>query len=101
MNERLLKAKNFSNVTHEEAIERARKLIPFVREQAPKCEALGRLTPELMDALHASGLLRYFQPKVWGGMELPYVAHYDIGEMLARGDISTAWVVVNLAGHHR
>ena len=43
-----------------------------------------------MDALHATGLLRYLQPKVWGGMELPFVAYFDIPEMLARGDISIA-----------
>ncbi|HYC44966.1 MAG TPA: acyl-CoA dehydrogenase family protein [Burkholderiales bacterium] len=93
--------RDFSDVSYEEALSRAQSLIPLLREQAPKCEALRRLTPEVLDALHASGLFRYLQPKVWGGMELPFVAHYDIPEMLARGDISTAWVVVNLAGHHR
>lgn len=92
---------DFSNVSHEEALRRAEALVPLLREQAARCEALGRLTPEVVDALHKSGLFRYMQPKVWGGMELPYVAHYDIPEMLARGDISTAWVTVNLAGHHR
>ena len=93
--------RDFSHVSHEEALERARALIPFLREQGPKSEALGRLTPEVMQAIHENGLLRYLQPKVWGGMELPFVAHYDIPEMLARGDISTGWVIVNLAGHHR
>jgi 3-hydroxy-9,10-secoandrosta-1,3,5(10)-triene-9,17-dione monooxygenase len=92
---------DFSNVQYDEALARARELIPFLREQAPKCEQLRRLTPEVMEALHMRGLFRYMQPKAWGGMELPFVAHYDIPEMLARGDISTAWVVVNLAGHHR
>ena len=84
-----------------EALARARELVPFLREQAPKCEQLRRLTPEVLEALHTRGLFRYMQPKVWGGMELPFVAHYDIPETLARGDISIAWVVVNLAGHHR
>ena len=95
------RARDFSSVTFDEAVARARALIPFLREQAPKCEALRRLTPEVLDAIHANGLFRYLQPKVWGGMELPFVSHFDIPEMLARGDISTAWVVVNLAGHHR
>ncbi len=91
----------FSDVGYDEALRRAREMIPFLREQAPKCEALGRLTPEVMDAFHRSGLFRYLQPKVWGGMELPFVAHYDIPETLAQGDISAAWVAINLAGHHR
>ena len=95
------KATGFSDVGYDEALRRAREMIPLLREEAPKCEALGRLTPELINAFHRSGLFRYLQPKVWGGMELPFVAHYDIPETLAQGDISAAWVAVNLAGHHR
>jgi 3-hydroxy-9,10-secoandrosta-1,3,5(10)-triene-9,17-dione monooxygenase len=95
------RAADFSKVTYDEALRRAEGLIPFLREQAPKCEELRRLTPEVMDALHRSGLFRYLQPKMWGGMELPFVSHYDIPEMLARADISVGWVVTNLAGHHR
>ena len=90
-----------ADVGYEEALRRAQALIPFLREQAPKCEALRRLTPEVMDALHRAGLLRYLQPKVWGGMELPFIAYFDIPEMLSRGDISTGWVVANLASPHR
>jgi 3-hydroxy-9,10-secoandrosta-1,3,5(10)-triene-9,17-dione monooxygenase len=93
--------RDFSDVTYDEAMRRARELIPFLREQAPKNEELRRLTPETMDALHRNGLLRYFQPKAWGGMELPFIAYFDIPEMLGRGDAATAWVVANLASHHR
>jgi 3-hydroxy-9,10-secoandrosta-1,3,5(10)-triene-9,17-dione monooxygenase len=91
----------FSDVTYEEALQRARDLIPFLREQAPKCEQARKLTPEVMDALNRNGLLRYLQPKVWGGMELPFVAYFEIPEMLSRGDINVGWVVTNLAAHHR
>ena len=94
-------AVGFSDVGYDEAVRRAQALVPFLREQAPKNEALRRLTPEVMDALNRSGLLRYLQPKVWGGMELPFVAYFDIPEMLSRGDISVGWVVANLASHHR
>ena len=34
-------------------------------------------------------------------MELPFVAYFDIPEMLSRGDISVGWVVANLGSHHR
>jgi 3-hydroxy-9,10-secoandrosta-1,3,5(10)-triene-9,17-dione monooxygenase len=91
----------FSEVTYEEALQRARDLIPFLREQAPRCEQARKLTPEVMDALNRTGLLRYLQPKVWGGMELPFVAYFAIPEMLSRGDINVGWVVTNLAAHHR
>ena len=91
----------FSGVGYEEALRRARELIPFLREQAPKCEEARSLTPAVMNALSRTGLLRYLQPKVWGGMELPFVSYFDVPEMLARGDISVGWVVANLASHHR
>ena len=80
---------------------RAREMIPFLREQAPACEQARRLTPEVMEALTRDGLFRYLQPKAWGGMELPFVAYFDVPEMLSRGDISVGWTVDNLASHHR
>jgi len=94
-------ATNFSGVGHEEALRRARELIPFLREQAAACEEARKLTPAVMDALTRTGLMRYLQPKVWGGMELPFVSHFDIPELLSRGDASVGWVVDNLASHHR
>jgi 3-hydroxy-9,10-secoandrosta-1,3,5(10)-triene-9,17-dione monooxygenase len=94
-------AMGFSGVSFDEALARARGLIPFLREQAPHCEKLRRLTPEVMDALHRQGLLRYFQPKARGGMELSFLSYFDIPEMLSRGDISVGWTVINLASHHR
>lgn len=92
---------NFSSVGYDEAMARARSLVPMLREQAPLCEQDRRLTPTVMKALHDTGILRALQPRVWGGMELPFVAYYDIPEALARGDMSTAWVYANLASHHR
>jgi 3-hydroxy-9,10-secoandrosta-1,3,5(10)-triene-9,17-dione monooxygenase len=92
---------DFSSVGYDEALARARELIPFLREQAPRCEAARRLTPEVMDALTRAGLFRYLQPRAWGGMELPFIAYFDMPEMLSRGDISVGWVVDNLASHHR
>lgn len=92
---------SFAEVGYEEALRRARELVPLLREQAPKCEQARRLTPEVMDALNRSGLVRCLQPKVRGGMELPFVAYFDVPEVLSRGDISVGWVVANLASHHR
>jgi len=79
-------ATDFSGVSYEEALRRARELIPLLREQAAACEAARKLTPAVMDALTRTGLMRYLQPKVWGGMELPFVSYFDIPEPLSRGD---------------
>ncbi len=96
-----LKFNDFSKVTYEEALQRARDLIPFLREHAPAAEHATRMVPEVEAALHKAGLFRYHQPKAWGGMELDFVAYVDIPEMLARGDCSVGWNVANLSSHHR
>jgi len=93
--------RDFSSVNYQEALERARALIPFLRKHAPANDKATKLVPEVVNAIHEAGLFRYLQPKKWGGMELDFVAYFDIPEILARGDISTAWVVANLASHHR
>lgn len=93
--------RDFSSVGYDEAIERARALIPLLRKHAPDNDKATKLVPAVLDALHDTGLFRYLQPKAWGGMELDFVTYYDIPEMLGRGDASTAWVVANLASHHR
>jgi 3-hydroxy-9,10-secoandrosta-1,3,5(10)-triene-9,17-dione monooxygenase len=95
------KARSFSNVGYDEAMRRATDMVPFLREQAPAIEEARHLTPAVIAELHRTGLLRYLQPKTWGGMELDFVACVDILEMLARGDASVAWSVANLASHHR
>ena len=92
---------DFSNVGYEEAIERARALIPLLRKYGAANDEATKLVAPVVEALHENGLFRYLQPKAWGGMELDFVAYFDIPEMLGRGDASTAWVVANLASHHR
>jgi len=91
---------NFSNVGYEEAMGRAREIVPVLRERAQKCEDARVLLPENEKLLHETGLFRYHQPKRFGGMELPFVAVVDITSELARGCPSTAWNVGNLGCHH-
>jgi 3-hydroxy-9,10-secoandrosta-1,3,5(10)-triene-9,17-dione monooxygenase len=91
---------NFSEVTYDEAMRRARECVPLLRERAQKCEDARVLLPENEKLLHQTGLFRYHQPKRFGGMELPFVAVVDIVAELARGCPSTAWNVGNLGCHH-
>jgi 3-hydroxy-9,10-secoandrosta-1,3,5(10)-triene-9,17-dione monooxygenase len=94
-------ARSFADVGYDEAIRRAAGLIPFLREHAGAAESERSMPPAVAAELHRTGLIRYLQPKSWGGMELDFVATVDIPDMLARGDCSTAWNVANLATHHR
>jgi 3-hydroxy-9,10-secoandrosta-1,3,5(10)-triene-9,17-dione monooxygenase len=91
---------DFSGVSYEEAMRRARDIVPVLRERAQKCEDARVLLPENEKLLHETGLFRYHQPKRFGGMELPYIAVVDIVAELARGCPSTAWNVGNLGCHH-
>jgi 3-hydroxy-9,10-secoandrosta-1,3,5(10)-triene-9,17-dione monooxygenase len=86
-------------VRYDDAIERARMLIPRLRDRAAQAEAARRLPSETLRDLHASGLIRSLQPKRWGGMELDFVAYVDIPLELARGCASTSWNVANLMMH--
>ena len=90
----------FADVSYDEAMRRARDIVPLLRERAPKCEDARGLLPENEKLLHETGLFRYHQPKRFGGMELPFIAVVDIVAELARGCPSTAWNVGNLGCHH-
>src|SRR5437588_2483210 len=91
---------SFATVSYEEAMRRAREIVPTLAERAQKCEDARVLLPENERLLHETGLFRYHQPKRFGGMELPYVAVVDIVAEVARGCPSTAWNVGNLGCHH-
>ena len=91
---------SFAGVSYDEAMRRAREIVPVLRERAQKCEDARVLLPENEKLLHETGLFRYHQPKRFGGMELPFIAVVDIVAELARGCPSTAWNVGNLGCHH-
>jgi 3-hydroxy-9,10-secoandrosta-1,3,5(10)-triene-9,17-dione monooxygenase len=91
---------SFANISYDEAMRRAREIVPVLRSRAQKCEDARVLLPENEKLLHDTGLFRYHQPKRFGGMELAFVAVVDIVAELARGCPSTAWNVGNLGCHH-
>src|SRR5262245_41885466 len=92
--------RDFSAVDYDEAMRRAREIVPLLRERAQRAEDARMLIRENEQLLHESGLFRFHQPKAFGGMELAFVAVVDIPAELARGCPSTAWNVVNVACHH-
>ena len=92
--------RDFSAVGYDEAMRRARQMVPILRERAARSEDARVLIRENEQLLHESGLLRFHQPRSFGGMELDFVAVVDIPAELARGCPSTAWNVGNLGCHH-
>ena len=92
--------RDFRGVSYDEAMRRAREIVPVLRERAQRAEDARLLLRENEQLLHEAGLFRIHQPRVFGGMELDFVAVVDIPSELARGCPSTAWNVGNLASHH-
>src|SRR5260370_36503438 len=91
---------SFEDVGYDEAMAQAHALVPALRERAAGAEALRQMAKETEADLHRAGLFRFHQPRRWGGMELPFIALFDIPAEIGRGCASTAWNVANLAAHH-
>ena len=91
---------SFADVTYDEALRRARGLAPVLRERAGGAEAARQMEKDTLADLHRAGLFRFHQPKRWGGMELPFVAIFDVPAEIARGCASTAWNIGNLGIHN-
>ena len=96
----MTEALGFAGVDYDEAMRRARALVPVFRERAEAAEVGRQMQKETLDDLHRTGLLRFHQPRRWGGMELPFVALFDVPAEISRGCASTGWNVANLGVHH-
>jgi len=90
----------FADVAYDEAMRRARALVPALRERAARAEDGRQMPAETLEDLHRTGLFRFHQPRRWGGMELAFVALFDVPAEIARGCASTGWNVANLGVHH-
>lgn len=86
--------------SREELLERARSLLPVLRERAPKAEELRRLPDETEKDFHEAGLFRMVQPARVGGAELDYGILVDMGAVVGRACGSSAWNLINLGCHH-
>jgi alkylation response protein AidB-like acyl-CoA dehydrogenase len=79
-------------------IAQARAIAPLLREEAPKTEQLGQLTPTVVEALHRHGLYRALLPKSLNGHGASLETFVRMQEILAAADASTAWCVGQASG---
>ena len=86
-----------SHPTREELLQRARDMVPVLRERAHQAEIDRRIPDVTQQAFHDAGFYRIFLPKRWGGFEMDYTTSIDIAAELGRGCGSSAWVFTNLA----
>jgi 3-hydroxy-9,10-secoandrosta-1,3,5(10)-triene-9,17-dione monooxygenase len=79
--------------------ERARTLVPVLRERAAQTEELRMLPPETVAEFQAAGFFRALQPRRHGGLELAPAAFFDAVMTIGTVCASSAWVLSVLGVH--
>jgi alkylation response protein AidB-like acyl-CoA dehydrogenase len=74
------------------------RIADVIEKSSAQNEALGRLTPEVVDKLHEERLFRLLLPRAYGGEEIDLVTWFRTMEALAKLDASTAWCVGQING---
>jgi 3-hydroxy-9,10-secoandrosta-1,3,5(10)-triene-9,17-dione monooxygenase len=73
-------------------IARAVALQPQLRERAVAARKARMVPAENMAALFQNGLLRHYQPKRFGGADVPFGVHFHVGRVIAQACPATAWI---------
>ncbi|MCB1745328.1 MAG: acyl-CoA dehydrogenase family protein [Gammaproteobacteria bacterium] len=81
-----------------DVIIRARSVGEVIKAAAPRIEAAGRLTDDVVSAMHEAGMFRLLLPKSVGGDEVTLRTHAEAMEIIASFDASTAWCMSQGSG---
>jgi len=85
--------------TEAELLQRARRLVPALRDRAAACEENRAVLPETVDDFEKAGFYRILQPAALGGYEMHPMTHYRVAMELAKGCPSSAWCL-SIVGVH-
>jgi len=91
--------RNATTYARDQLMERARKLVPILRERAFATSAAGRIPGETIADLWDADLFYLLKPKKCGGPEVRPDLAFEIAGELARGDGSAAWVWTVMGVH--
>ena len=83
----------------ETLIERARALIPAIRDQQDEAERLGHHTAELDRKFTEAGFYRILQPREFGGYQFGLPTFWRVMLAVSEGDPGTGWALT-LGAHH-
>jgi 3-hydroxy-9,10-secoandrosta-1,3,5(10)-triene-9,17-dione monooxygenase len=86
--------------TEAELIERARRLVPVLRERAEATEANRSMLDANLKAFVDAGFYRICQPKAYGGYEHSPQVLFRVAIELARGCPSSAWCLCLIGVHN-
>ncbi len=86
-----------SHGQRDEIIQRARDIVPRLREAARQAELDRTISDAVQRDFLAAGFYRVLQPRRFGGLELDLGSMVDIAAEIGRGCGSSAWIFTNLA----
>jgi 3-hydroxy-9,10-secoandrosta-1,3,5(10)-triene-9,17-dione monooxygenase len=86
-------------IPYEEAIERARTIVPVAKRNASAAEELRRMPEENIQAILDSGLMPLVRPKRFGGYEADWMTQIDCVSEVARFCGSTGWCMTFFIQH--
>jgi 3-hydroxy-9,10-secoandrosta-1,3,5(10)-triene-9,17-dione monooxygenase len=84
----------------QDLLERARAMIPVLREREPVASEQGQVPDETIAEFKQAGFFKVLQPKRYGGYELPLHTYVDLSRTLAEGCMASAWVYGVVAVHN-
>src|SRR5690242_6575126 len=88
-----------TQLTHQEAVERAREIASQLRSRFKLSEELCRQPEETIQDFIDAGLIRAMVPKRWGGHELDFNTLFKTGVEIAKADPSAGWCYTLLVVH--
>lgn len=80
--------------------QRARELVPVLRERAAQAAQNGQLPEETLLDFQEAGFFRILQPSRWEGYELDPKDFFEVQLTIAEGCMSSAWVLGVVAIHN-
>ena len=87
------------DLTPRMAVERARALVPLLREQQDASDARGCYSDEVHESMKRAGLYRLMQPRMFGGYEVDVPTYLRVIIEIGRGHPGAAWCF-SLASAH-
>nr|WP_248679722.1 acyl-CoA dehydrogenase family protein [Sinimarinibacterium sp. CAU 1509] len=89
-----------SPISPDVLVQRARDMIPRLKERAAQCEAERKVPDITVAEMQEAGFFRVLQPKKYGGYEMDPQVFYDVQMALAEGCMSTAWIYGVIGVHN-
>jgi len=80
-------------VYHDDLVERARKLVPQLRQRVKEMDQLEYLPASTVKDLSESELFQLTVPHLYGGHQVDMRTYLDVVAEIGRGDASTAWTL--------